>query len=162
MSIARDIVATYRGPGPVVARILAMGRREDRALAYVMGACALMFVAQLPRLARQAHLTGADLNMLMGGALMGLIFIAPLLFYALGSMSHIVAKVLGGQGSFYAARMALFWALLAASPLILLHGLVAGFVGPGVQLSLVGVLWLVVFLWFWISGLIRAEKGTLT
>ncbi|MBC7180364.1 MAG: YIP1 family protein [Roseovarius sp.] len=52
---------------------------------------------------------------------------------------------------------ALFWAFLAASPLILLHGLVAGFVGPGPGLQAVGLLWLLVFLWFWVSGLIEAE-----
>lgn len=159
MSIARDIVATYRGPGRVVARILATGPREDRALAYLMGACALMFIAQLPRLAREAHTSGQDLNMLMGASLLGLVFIAPLLFYALGGLSHMLAKVVGGKGSFYTARMALFWALLAASPLILLHGLVAGFIGPGAQLTLVGFIWFVVFLWFWISGLIHAERA---
>jgi hypothetical protein len=43
--------------------------------------------------------------------------------------------------------------------LILLHGLVAGFVGPGVELQAVGLLWLLVFLWFWMSGLIEAEWG---
>lgn len=157
MSIARDIAATYRGPGRVISRILAMGPREDRALAYVMGACALMFVAQLPRLSREAHLTGQDLNMLMGASLMALIFVAPLLFYALGGLSHLVAKILGGQGSFFTARMALFWALLASTPLILLHGLVAGFVGPGAQLTLVGVVWFLAFMWFWITGLVQAE-----
>lgn len=159
MSIARDIAATYRGPGRVIRDVLAMGQREDRALAYVMGACALMFVAQLPRLAREAHLTGDDLNMLMGASLMGLIFIAPLMFYALGGLSHVIAKLLGGRGSFYTARMALFWALLAASPLILLHGLVAGFIGPGPQLTLVGAVWFIVFLWFWITGLVHAERA---
>jgi hypothetical protein len=159
MSIARNIAATYRGPGRVMSQILAMGPREDRALAYLMAACVLMFIAQLPKLARQAHLTGEDLNMLMGGSLMGLIFIAPLLFYALAWLSHLVARAFGGQGTFFTARMALFWALLASSPLLLLHGLVAGFVGPGVQLQLVGAIWVVVFLWFWISGLRRAEAG---
>lgn len=139
--------------------LLAMGQREDRALAYLMGACALMFVAQLPRLARQAHITGEDLNMLLGASLMALVFIAPLLFYVLAWLSHLIARLIGGRGSFYAARMALFWALLAASPLILLHGLVAGFIGTGPQLSLVGFLWFAAFMWFWVSGLWRAEQG---
>lgn len=159
MSIARRIAATYRGPGRVMSQLLDMGPREDRALAYLMGACALMFIAQLPRLAREAHLTGVDLNMLLGGSLMGLIFLAPLMFYAIAWLSHLVARLIGGKGSFYSARMALFWALLASTPLILLHGLVAGFVGPGVQLQLVGLIWCAVFLWFWVSGLLRAERG---
>lgn len=158
MSVTRDIAATYRGPKRVIARILARGPREDRALAYLMAACALMFIAQLPKLARQAHLTGDDLNMLMGGALFGLVFIAPLIFYGLAMLSHLIARLLGGQGTFWSARMALFWALLAASPLVLLHGLVAGFIGPGPQLSLAGVIWCGAFLWFWVSGLWYAER----
>lgn len=159
MSVARDIAATYRGPGRVIARILAAGQREDRALAYLMAACVLMFIAQLPKLARQAHLTGDDLNMLLAGALLGLVFIAPLMFYGLAWLSHLVARILGGHGTFWSARMALFWALLAASPLILLHGLVAGFIGPGPQLTVVGLVWCAAFLWFWGIGLWHAERG---
>jgi hypothetical protein len=159
MSVTRNIAAMYRGPGRVTDRILSAGPREDRALAYLMAACALMFIAQLPKLARQAHLTGDDLNMLMGGALLGLVFIAPLVFYILAWISHLIARLLGGRGSFWSARMALFWALLASSPLLLLHGLVAGFIGPGPQLTIVGVAWCVVFFWFWGTGLWRAEGG---
>lgn len=159
MSVARDIAATYRGPRRVIARILAAGQREDRALAYLMAACVLMFIAQLPKLARQAHLTGDDLNMLLAGALLGLVFIAPLMFYGLAWLSHLVARILGGHGTFWSARMALFWALLAASPLILLHGLVAGFIGPGPQLTVVGLVWCAAFLWFWGIGLWHAERG---
>jgi len=48
--------------------------------------------------------------------------------------------------------------LLAASPLVLLHGLVAGFIGPGPGLQGVGLIWLVVFLWFWLSGLRQAQR----
>ena len=60
MAVTRDIVATYRGPGRVVARLLAMGQREDRALAFVMGFCVIAFVAQLPALARRALRQAAD------------------------------------------------------------------------------------------------------
>lgn len=159
MSITRNIVATYRGPGAVIQRLLVSGPREDRALAYVMGACALFFVAQLPRLAREAHLTGQELDMLMGASLMAWIFIAPLLFYAIAFLARLVGRVLGGQGTPYGARLALFWALLAASPLLLLHGLTAGFVGPGVELQAVGFVWMAVFLWFWVGGSLAMERG---
>lgn len=160
MSVATDIVASYRGPARVASRLMAGGPQEGRALMYLMLACALMFVAQLPRLAREAHLTGQDLNMLMGGSMLALIFIAPLVFYALAAVSRIVAHVVGGKGAGWRSRVALFWALLAAAPLVLLHGLVAGFIGPGAQLTLVGALWLAVFVWFWARGLWVAEKGT--
>jgi hypothetical protein len=160
MAVTRNISATYRGPGRVIRRLLEMGQREDRALAYLMAGCCIMFIAQMPKLAREAHLSGEDLNMLMGASLLAWVFIAPLLLYCLAALTHLVALAFRGRGSFYGARLALFWALLASSPLILLNGLVAGFIGPGIQLTLVGLVWLVVFLWFWIGGLLAAERAT--
>ncbi|WP_104016914.1 YIP1 family protein [Roseovarius nitratireducens] len=157
MPVTRDIIATYRGPRRVVRRLLEMGPREDRALVMLIAACVLVFVAQWPRLAREAHLTEQELNPLLGGALLAWVFIAPLLLYALALLSHGAARLIGGRGTAYGARLALFWAFLAASPLILLHGLVAGFVGPGPGLQGVGLIWCGVFLWFWISGLREAE-----
>lgn len=159
MSVSRDIAAMYRGPGRVVARFLANGPREDRALAYLMGACGLMFIAQMPPLARRAHVTGEDLNMLLGGALLAWLFIAPLFFYVLAWFAHLVARLLGGSGAFWSARLALFWALLAAAPLMLLLGLVGGFIGSGVEQRLVFFGWLGAFLWFWGAGLWQAERG---
>ncbi|WP_227268093.1 YIP1 family protein [Roseobacter weihaiensis] len=159
MAVTRNITATYRGPGRVVAGLLALGQREDRALAYLMAGCVVVFIAQMPRLAREAHLTGQDLNMMMGGTLLAWIFIAPLVLYCLAGISHLIARLFKGQGTHYGARLALFWALLAASPLMLLNGLVAGFIGPGLELQAVGFIWFVVFVWFWLGGLIAAERA---
>ncbi|WP_299768098.1 YIP1 family protein [uncultured Tateyamaria sp.] len=159
MAITRNISATYRGPGRVIRRLLELGQREDRALAYLMASCALVFIAQLPRLAREAHLTGQDLNMLMGASLLAWIFVAPLLFYVIAFAAHGIGRLLRGQGTSYGARLALFWALLASSPLILLHGLTAGFIGPGIGLQTVGLVWFVVFMWFWIGGSIAQERA---
>ncbi len=157
MPVTSDIVATYRGPGRVVRRLLDMGQREDRALAFIMAFCVIAFIAQLPGLARKSHLEGLDLSAQMGGTLLGTVIILPLVFYLIAWISHLVAKLFGGAGTSFGARLALFWALLATAPLILLNGLVAGFIGPGPALSIVGFLWFAVFVWFWISGLIRAE-----
>jgi hypothetical protein len=49
--------------------------------------------------------------------------------------------------------------LLAASPLMLLWGLVAGFIGEGIEMTLTGSLWFVIFAWFWIAGLRQAGWG---
>ncbi|MFC3616502.1 YIP1 family protein [Lutimaribacter marinistellae] len=158
MAVTQDIVATYRGPAAVIRRLLSAGQREDRALAILMAACALVFISQMPRLSREAHLSGQELNMLLGGTLLAWLIIAPLILYGVAALSHLVARIAGGRGSWYGARLALFWALLASAPLLLLHGLLAGFVGPGPALSGVGILWLVVFGWFWFSGLRQAER----
>ena len=162
MAITRNIRATYTGPGRVVSGLLAAGQREDRALAYLMAGCLVVFVAQLPRLAREAHMTGGDLNMMMGGALMGWVLIAPLALYVIAGMTFLIGKLFRGQGTAFGARLALFWALLASSPLMLLNGLVAGFIGPGLELQVVGFLWFAFFLWFWLAGFMATQKADTT
>ncbi len=152
MPATRDIVATYRGPGKVMRRLLGEGAREDRALIYLMIGCLMVCVAQTPRLARQAFETGENLQMLMGASLMAWMFIAPLLLYALGALTFLLARVARADISNYGARLALFWALLASSPVMLLWGLTAGFIGPGVQMTVVGFCWFALFMWFWIAG----------
>ncbi len=159
MPVTADIVASYRGPRRVMRKLMTMGENEGRALAILMGGCILTFVAQWPRLAREAHLTDKDLNPLMGGALMGWMFIAPLAFYLIAFLTYIVCRTFGAGGTSFNARLALFWSFLAASPLLLAHGLLAGFIGPGPGLTGVGIIWLIVFLWFWLSNLFEAGWG---
>ena len=153
MSITRDILATYRGPGQVVSRRLAMGVREDRGLAVLMAACVTIFIAQWPRLAREAHLEGLELNMLLGAQLWVWIFIMPLAFYVLAIIVQIVMRIFGRKIDGFSSRFALFWALLAIAPISLFRGLVGGFVGPGVVYDSVGLIAILVFTWFWVSGL---------
>jgi hypothetical protein len=99
------------------------------------------------------------LDMRLGGALLGWVFIAPLTLYVLAAVVHGVARLFGGRASWYEARLALFWAFLASSPLWLLNGLVAGFVGPGPGQTLVGAAALLVFLFLWGAGLWEVETG---
>lgn len=159
MSVTTDIAASYRGPGKVLRALLARGAHEPRALAYLMGACGVMYVAQWPRLAREAHLLpDTDLQSALGGALLATLIFWPLIFYLVAGLSQLVARALGRPIDGYGTRLALFWALLAASPLALLNGLVAGFIGSGGALTLVGILWFAAFLWFWSSGLREARR----
>jgi len=160
MAATTDILATYRNPARVLQRKVSEGVVENRSLIYLMIGCLMMFVAQLPRLSRQAHLTGEDFQMLMGGTLMAWMFIAPLVFYILAGLVQGVVKLLGGAQTAPATRLALFWALLAASPLVLLWGLTAGFVGPGPAMTAVGAVWIGCFLWFWIFGTIGAGRAS--
>jgi len=159
MGVASDIFRAYRAPRAVFRARLGAGPREDRALVILMVACLLIFAGQAPRLQRESLATGQDYQMLMGGALFGWLFIMPLVAYALGTLSHLVARLLGGQGSGYGARFALFWALLVASPLWLFWGLVAGFIGDGPQLAAVGAVALLAFLVHWSLNLWVAERG---
>ena len=160
MPVSTDIIESYRRPRAVLRRKLDAGPQEGRALALLMGACLLIFVSQWPGLARAAYLDPAiPLDARMGGALLATLFLLPPLAYGLAGLSHLLARALGGKGSAFGARLALFWALLAVSPLMLLHGLVRGFIGPGAALTAVGVLVLLAFVLLWSNALIEAERA---
>ena len=167
MAVTNDIVRTWRSPRAVVRDLLSQGVREDRAIAFLIISCFLVFVAQWPRLSRLAAgfdlPAGAEvpeLDRLMAYEFMAWLMFWPLILYGLAALSHIIARIFGGKGSWYGARLALFWALLSTVPLLLLHGLMAGFAGPGVQTDLVGALWLLAFGYVWIQGLREAESAT--
>jgi hypothetical protein len=163
MSVTGDILMTYRAPGRGLARRLGAGRREDRALAVLMLGCAALFLSQVPVIRRATALDPSQpLEARLGAALLVWMFIAPLFFYLLAGISRLLARLLGGTGTGYAARLALFWALLAAAPLFLLNGLVLGLTGPGAVQMLVGYATLALFLWMWIGGLVAAERGRAT
>ncbi len=165
MAVTNDIVRTWRRPRQVMRDLLAQGRREDRAIAYLMISCFLIFVAQWPRLSRKAAgfdlPAGAEvpeLDRLMAYEFFAWLMIWPLFLYIIAALTHLVAKLLGGQGDWYGARLALFWSMLATVPLLLLHGLMAGFAGSGPQTNLIGGIWLVAFVVIWVQTLREAES----
>jgi hypothetical protein len=161
MAVTTDIVATWRRPGAVMRRLLSMGRREDRALAILIAACLIIFVAQWPRLSREAYLAaegGPPLEAVMAITFFSMLMIWPLLAYALAGLTHLVARGLGGRGTWYSARLALFWSLLATSPAWLFYGLVTGFLGPGPAQTVAGVILLISFLSIWGMSLREAER----
>ncbi len=153
MSVVRDIIRTYRAPREVQARRISGEPREDRALAILLAACALIFVAQWPRLSREAFLDPTiGLDARMAGALFAWILIMPLVFYAVSILLTLILRMPG-----HAVRMALFWALLASTPLWLLAGLLAGF-APGPGFGLVSAAALLAVVVFAGAGIMTARK----
>lgn len=160
MTVTGDILATWRRPRDILRAKLAEGPRDDRALAMLMGACGLIFIAQWPALSRAATLDpSVPLEARMSGALLATVFILPPTLYGVAAISHLIARAIGGRGSHFGARLALFWALLCTAPLMLLNGIVAGFIGQGVQAMLVGLVVLAAFVWLWLTLLAEAERG---
>lgn len=163
MAITQDILRSYRHPRKVMRQLLQKGQREDRVLVFLMVACFLIFVSTLPKLARDAHLdqsaTSVPLDARIGGALLGWMCIAPLFFYVMSGVSHFLARLLGGKGSWYSARLALFWSLLVVAPVWLFYGLVAGFVGAGAAQNAVGLIVALCFAYLWGASLREAETA---
>jgi hypothetical protein len=160
MSVSRDIVASWRRPRQVLRSMLNHGRREDRAIAFVMIACFLMFVGQWPKLSREAFLDpSVPLQARLAITFFSMMMVMPLMLYVFAGISHLVAKLFRGRGTFYSARLALFWSLLVTAPLFLLNGLVAGFIGQGLASDTTGLVTLLGFLVIWLACLIEAERA---
>lgn len=150
--IAPRIVASWRRPGQVV-RGLA-GMPESAMLAVLMAAMAVFLIAQMPVHARAAYLDPEiPFSGRMAGATVAVLFMMPLIAYAVAALSGLVLRIAGLRITAADARLALFWALLAVSPAMLFAGLVAGFIGPGVPLTIAQVISGVGFLWIWGAGL---------
>ena len=122
-----------------------------------MGACLLTYVAQWPYLARQAHLDGFDLQTSLAASLLAWLLIAPLLLYTLALFVYFFHKVLGGGKSSAQVRMGLFWSFFAASPVMMLLGIVKGFLGSGPAENIVGFAWLVMLAYFIFSAVTRPQ-----
>jgi hypothetical protein len=159
MPVSRDIAQMYRRPRAVVRGLYAMGPREDRAIAWLMIGCFLVFISRLPALQRAAMNTESNFQQDTIYAFFALLMIAPLLFYLMAAIFFLMTKVVRPNVTAYGARLAVFWGWLAATPVALFYGLLVGFNGldhPGTVL--IGAVWLVVLLLFWISGLAEVSK----
>ena len=144
-----------------MARLLHIGQREDRAFAMLMGGCMILFMAQWPFRARQAHLNGETLTDYIQHDALGIIFLFPLIAYGLAALVRLVTRLFNAKADYYSARLSLFWALLASSPTLILAGMVKGFIGLGTANSIIGGLWMIVFLWVLVNSLLEAEQCVL-
>lgn len=151
------IVSSWWRPGRVVASLSEM---PDRVLVVVLMAAMLMFlIAQAPVHARAAALDpSVPLEARMGGALLAVMFIMPLLAYGLAALVAGLSRLTPWPVGARQSRLALFWALLAVSPAMLLAGLTAGMVGPGPALTLTRLIAGLGFVAIWVAGL-RALAG---
>ena len=157
MAVTSDIVESWRRPRMVLRRHLDRGRSEAFAFSLLVVFLLLAFIASYPAAARVAALDATvPVAPQMLGRGLGLLATVPFL-YGLAALSHLAARAMGGTGGWYDARMALFWALVASTPFVLLTGIVAGLIGPGPQLSLTGGVTFAAFLFQWIAGLTEAE-----
>ncbi|MFD2175347.1 YIP1 family protein [Rhodobacter lacus] len=153
MAAVDDIWRSYRKPGQVVRAHLARSRSEPRLFTLLFSALVVIFVGQWPRLARQAfEVPDVPLPGLLLGTAMALAAVTPFI-YLLAWLVGQGLRVVRGRGDNYGSRLALFWALLAVSPLMLLQGLVLGLIGPGLQANVIGGIVFLVFLLFWGFGL---------
>jgi hypothetical protein len=140
---------------------MAAGQREDRALIFLMIGCGFVFLSTIPRVVRLNELgEPGDYGAQIGAAVLAWLFVVPLALYVFAAFVRLIARVFGGKGTGYSARLSLFWALLAASPLWLIWGLLAGYLGQAVAgVQAFGALAFAVFVYIWVMGIIETEFG---
>jgi hypothetical protein len=159
MAVTTDIVSSWRHPRQAIRRHLARGVSEPFAFTLLLVFLVMAFVGQWPLAAREAYLA-ADASVaprLLARALAVLATIP--VFYALAALSRLVARSLGGRGGWYAARLALFWALATISPLMLLQGLLRGFLGDTTAVIGTSAMIFGIFLIMWVIMLHEVEQG---
>lgn len=159
MALVPDIIASWRAPAKGLRQHLARPRSESFAFTFLFVFLLIAFIGQWPRAARDSFLH-PEVPLPQHLLATGLALAATIpLWYGLAALSRLVARALGGQGSWYGARLALFWALAVISPLMLLQGLAQGFLGQGVQANVLGAAIGLAFLALWITMLREAERG---
>ncbi len=154
----------WRAPRAAMAAERDRGLNEGRALAHLMVACGLFFVASLPNAVREARGLGIDdaVEGAVSAHLFAWLALAPLLAYALAALVHLAARGFGARGSFLAARAAVFWSLLLAAPLALALAVLDAIVeiaAPALLPWLVplGYAVLAAWVWFFAASLAEAE-----
>lgn len=173
MAVTTQILRSYLRPRRVMRALIAANnagdRPEARGFVYMLVGLLIIFISQLPDLIG-VGLYSADLSQELTGedgpapvdariaiTLFAWLFVWPLILYIIAGASHLVARVLGGQGRGLDARLALFWAVLAVSPLFLLRGM--GSVAHAASLVMVvNYTIAAAFFWIWLSGLVEAER----
>lgn len=123
-------------------------------LVVLMAAMLIYLIGQAPLRAREAQIDPSiPFDARMGGALLAVMFLMPLIAYGVAALVAGLSRLTPRRLSQEDSRLALFWALLAVSPAMLLWGLVAGLVGPGMAQSLTAAVAGIGFVMIWGAGI---------
>ena len=106
---------------------------ESRLLAYAFFISGVLFLERLP-----GRVTNDDIQFnedslfdYVGMDLFTSIFFGPIFLYFLSALTHLFALLFKGKASFFEARLAFFWSIIVASPLLLIAGLLHGLFPDG-------------------------------
>ena len=123
-------------------------------LAVLMLAMLIFLIAQAPSNARLAQLDpSVPFQARMGGALLGVMFMMPIIAYGVAALVAGLSRLTPWRLTPEDSRLALFWALLAVAPAMLLAGLVAGMIGHGPALTAAQAICGIGFLTIWGAGI---------
>ena len=125
---------------------------------YVMAACFVFFLASIAN--HQLSSTGELRSVTIAAHFYGFVAIAPIVLYGVAAASRLVLWLLGARITFSQARLALFAALLAISPLELLCTAVNSVLAAGWMTTVLSWFELLMFFTFWVfivSGAVNMD-----
>ena len=150
--IVPRIAQSWWAPGRVVTSL--RGTPERVLIVILMAAMLIFLIAQAPGHARAAALDPAvPMAGRMAGALTAVLLMMPLVAYVVASLVALASRLTRWRLAAEDSRLALFWALLAISPAMLLAGLVEGLIGPGPALTITRLIAGIGFLFIWGGGI---------
>lgn len=159
MSVIRNMARTYRSPRAVTRGMIAQGIAEPQVLVFGLLSCGLIFVAQWPGLSRAATLDpSVTFEQRMGGALFAIMFILPLVLYGVAGLLQLAVRVMSGPVQGLHVRLVLFWSLLSVTPLMLVQGTLAAFLGATEAVTAFGFVVAAVFLYIVGAGLLEVVR----
>lgn len=85
------------------------------------------------------------------------VFFMPLFLYLLSATLFIVLKFFNGRGSFYEVRLAVFWTINVAGPILVLNGLLKGFFLKNDQIVYISLGLEILVGWIFANMLTQAE-----
>lgn len=136
---------------------------EERLLFYVAATCFAAYLAGLPDTVREAEIEGGRdaLLSMVAGQFVAIVIFGPLFLYGVAGVSHSFCHwAFGGTGSYFKARLALFWSLVLGVPLVLINAggnMALRGIGADPAILPFGIAIFALWLWIWTSGLAIAE-----
>lgn len=158
MSLVLNIVRTYRRPRAVVKGLISQELREPQVFFFNALFCVLVLFVQLPVLSLRADTSSMSYEELRSGTIMGVLFVLPLLLYGLALVLGGVLRVLRNPAPGLWVRLALFWSLLAVTPLMMVHSALSATLGQTEAVIGFGFVVAGAFLYILISALVEVTQ----
>lgn len=131
---------------------------ESRILFLCFTSSFILFLANLPyQIAILPSFANGNIIFYIG--LLGFIsvFFMPLFLYLLSGVLYLIFKCFDGRGSFYEVRLAVFWSINVAGPLLIMNGLLKGFFSESEKIIYVSLVLEIFVGWIFANMLAQAE-----
>ena len=88
----------------------------------------IIFLANIPvQVSRSLTIVDLNTSIYLGLIAFVSLFFIPLFLYLISGIIFLICKLFGGTASFIELRLALFWSLNVAGPLLIINGFLRGF-----------------------------------